>query len=261
MSQGSHGDRPSAVGRDAGATYRISLCMTCMGRLEHVVQTLPLAVSQNPERDVEFVLVNYNSRDGLHEWVQREMRREVDTGRLKYVFLNWPTEFHMAHAKNVSHRAASGEILVNVDADNFATHAYVGAVRAAFAEGNQIVRFDRKDQRIRGGGSGRIAIDRGLFDRLTGYDETMRGWGYEDTDLVERAKLLRARIFYVSADLSQFIRHDDGLRLLRCARKDRAESELKNCEISRENVRRRLAAVNSERGWGLRYDVSAAPRG
>ena len=37
------------------------------------------------------------------------------------------------------------------------------------------------------------ALDRGLFEELNGYDEAFEGWGYEDSDLRNRAMRLRPR--------------------------------------------------------------------
>lgn len=53
---------------------KISFCITCMNRLEHLQATLERNIPDNlPEGQVEFVLLDYYSTDGLHEWVRQHM--------------------------------------------------------------------------------------------------------------------------------------------------------------------------------------------
>ncbi|KKL80749.1 hypothetical protein LCGC14_2001600, partial [marine sediment metagenome] len=50
--------------------YKISFCTTCMGRLYNLKETLPKNIEANGEYpNVEFVILDYNSSDGLGDWV------------------------------------------------------------------------------------------------------------------------------------------------------------------------------------------------
>ena len=51
---------------------KISFCITCMNRLEYLRKTLERNILDNLlEGQVEFVLLDYHSTDGLPEWVRQ----------------------------------------------------------------------------------------------------------------------------------------------------------------------------------------------
>ena len=152
----------------------LSFCITCKGRLHHLKKTLPvnLWICEAYASRVEIVLLDYNSSDGLCEWIPRNLV-------LKVYRTSRPQKFHISHAKNVVHRLASGKFLCNLDADNFLTDGFVRKV------------LSLKENEItygKGGSWGRICITRDAFFALGGYDEAFQGWGMEDKDLVFRAK-------------------------------------------------------------------------
>src|SRR4051812_1473901 len=108
----------------------ISFCTTCMGRLHHVRQTLPenlAAVGYNA--DVEFVLLDYNSADGLEKWVRAEMMGPIATGRLVYWRERSARHFLAAHAKNLAAGLSNGNVICNLDADNFLGGDYAAFLR------------------------------------------------------------------------------------------------------------------------------------
>ena len=227
----------------------ISFCMTCMGRAEQVRQTLPLTLLHNAALNIEVVLVDYNSADHLQEWVLQTLPKEIAEARLKYVRLDWPRRFHRSHAKNVAHRAATGEILINLDADNIATAPYTTSVRCKFGQGFDVVSVDRTDPRVMGGGGGRVAISRELFYRIGGYDETMSGWGYEDVDFTLRASLAGGKMALVDAETLRFIKHEDRLRVA-SGDASRQQTDARNRLISQENLSRGIYRANADKEWG-----------
>ena len=99
---------------------KISYCTTCMGRLNHLQKTYLKNIQNNIDYgNIEFVLINYNSNDGLDEWAQKNLSKLIENGTVKYFLTKDPAHFHMAKAKNLAHRLATGQILVNLDADNY----------------------------------------------------------------------------------------------------------------------------------------------
>src|SRR5690606_26363819 len=64
---------------------RISYCIVCMNRLDHLKKTLLLNLEDTRgDRNVEFVLLDYNSGDGMGEWVKQNLKKEMQFGRLIY---------------------------------------------------------------------------------------------------------------------------------------------------------------------------------
>ncbi len=169
-----------------------------MGRAHHLKETLPQNIRDNPQidgLDIEFVVLNYNSKDDLHEWITQdpEMKEHIESGLLRYGRTIEPEHFHMSHAKNMAHRMASGDIICNLDADNYTGAKFGKFLQMNFEENMDIVMnpshrvsklFD-PDER---GFYGRVVISRENFQKLHGYDETYSGWGGEDTDFMQRAK-------------------------------------------------------------------------
>jgi hypothetical protein len=117
--------------------------------------------------------------------------------------------FHHAHAKNIAHRLARGEIVCNLDADNFTGFGFAQYLIDAFSSGKSIM--------VRSPGGlngtfGRIAMRKMDFEAIGGYDERMDyGWGYEDTDLIKRAIMAGMEEHYIppTNGFLTAIEHDD----------------------------------------------------
>lgn len=185
---------------------KISYCITCKGRLYHLKRTLPLNLaSELKDLDVEFVILNYQSDDGLAEWIKATYPLELASGRLVHAYHSPAPHFKMAHAKNLAHRLSSGDILCNLDADNILPAGYASWLRTRFTKSDDIVISSRRvtpygfaEERIlrrllrlpvpKVGTHGRIAIRRKDFYRLGGYNESYSGWGGDDIDLLLRAR-------------------------------------------------------------------------
>ena len=205
---------------------KISFCTTCMGRAHHLKQTLPQNIRDNPSTngvEVEFVVLNYNSHDDLHEWMTTdpEMVDGIRSGLIKYARTTEPKFFHTAHAKNMAHRLSSDDvdIVCNLDSDNFLGKGFSLFLAKVFREypdsiinpSHKVSRFFPADER---GFLGRIALSRKTFMLLGGYDESFKGWGGEDNNLVRRAKGYGLRHYrFQEMSFLKIIAHDNLLRI------------------------------------------------
>src|SRR5688572_6172397 len=96
---------------------RISICTVCMNRLHHIKQTLPANIAANEDYpNIEFVLLDYNSTDGLSDWIRDEMSEFIENGRLKYYRTEEPLFFDRTHSRNLIVKLATGDVISNVDA-------------------------------------------------------------------------------------------------------------------------------------------------
>lgn len=189
----------------------ISFCGACMGRRHHLEHTLPnnLVVTASFGDDVELVLVDYNSNDGLREWVLSSCAEALESGRLRYFRTDEPTSYSHAHAKNVSHRLARNDLVFNLDADNFVGDGTCQRIDELFAENPRRI--------VRGGLGGRVCLRRSDFvDELGGYDERFTSWGLEDDDLVRRAMRLGLERASIEG-LGHVIRHGGDERFANMA--------------------------------------------
>ena len=193
---------------------RISLCTVCMNRLHHLKHTLKKNIECNLNHpNFEFVLLNYNSSDNLNHWIRENFSHYLEKKVLVYYQTKEPKYFHMSHAKNVAVKCSSGEIVCNIDADNFTGKDFVYYVDESFKNDKNI--FITASQKLGSQDTkGRLCLRRDDFDLLTGYDESMVDYGFEDVDLINRLILLgRKKIQINNPFFLQAIKHSDSERL------------------------------------------------
>jgi len=163
----------------------ISFCITCRDRLHHLKETLPKNLVDNENYpNLDFVILDYNSSDGLDEWLRLNHLSLIQSGRIKYYRTDHPDYFQFSHAKNIAHKLAKGEIVCNLDADNFTGPGFASFLADRFKENtHRVIHASWKNDV---GSAGRIATPKDYFLLVGGYEERMVGFGYEDPNLVLR---------------------------------------------------------------------------
>jgi len=199
---------------------KISLCTTSMNRLEYLKETIVNNLKSNDDcDDLEFVLLDYNSTDGTEQWVRENLLEYIESGRLNFYKENTAEHFLPPHSRNVSIRVATGDVICNVDADNFINDGFASYLQRSFS-------IDYGDKRLvmnhpdvffpKGGGChGRIAMWRQDFMYLGGYPEKFEGWGEEDNDLNRRI-MDNTEVFHrgmIHWSYLTDIKHDDEVRV------------------------------------------------
>lgn len=172
--------------------HKISFCTTCMNRLDDLMITLPANINANEDYpDLEFVLLDYNSSDGLGGWIRNKMMRHIKSGRLVYYRTEEPTHYSMTHSRNVAFKLATGDIVNSLDADNFTFDGKPMAMswaswlnKQANENPENVVFCKTRQVTIL---HGRIGFYKREFMELGGYNEDIKGYGFDDQDLVERA--------------------------------------------------------------------------
>lgn len=239
--------------------YRISLCITCMGRLSDLTRTLPVNLELNAAYpQLEFVLLDYNSNDGVGDWIQREMRSYIKTGRLVYFRTEEPQFYSMSHSRNLAFKLASGEIVNNLDADNYTLDlalsesdrpsecfaAYLNRLanqqpeRALFAKSRRLMR-------------GRLGFFRSEFiDQLGGYDEQLQGYGHDDHDLRDRAWHLGFRSFFFGGQYYSRLKTSGRQKVENMEAKNWRLTEKQNKRLSAANISKAVFRANVGREWG-----------
>ena len=163
------------------------------------------------------MLLNYNSQDGLHEWI-RQFGSAIEAGTLRYVHERSDPHFHTTKAKNLAHFAATGEYVVNLDGDNF-----IGDTIARYRK------FWRKhpDLVIQGwcgtngdGTFGRVGMAKRHFLALGGYDEEMLSGAIDDLDLIRRAEARKFRVINLAQLGVAAIRNDKSEQIRYAAKKE-----------------------------------------
>ena len=143
----------------------------------------------------EWVFVDWASNDLLLGYLT-DQRDKLPCGgqNIKIISTrNRELEWSFARAKNSGLRVANGNLMANVDADNFITAKWVNALSKATSNRGLNIPIciippgrQRSDAHF-GGAGGRIVLHRTVVELLRGYDESFVGYGYEDLDVIVRA--------------------------------------------------------------------------
>jgi predicted glycosyltransferase involved in capsule biosynthesis len=229
----------------------VSFCTACMNRLNHLRQTLPTNLQNNTGcPSVEFVVLDYSSSDGLKEWIEKEMGNYLNTGRLVYYLANGFQYFHHAHAKNAAHRLARGEIVCNLDADNFTGQRFAEYLVESFSGKERLIVRAQKKYR---GTFGRIAMRKIDFELIGGYDERMKfGWGNEDMDIINRASMMgfREHLIPIHSTFLKAIQHSRKDRIRHTQFQNQSESRQIHRVLSLNSIKRKEFIANRGKLWG-----------
>lgn len=244
----------------------ISFGTSCMGRLAHLEQTyienIETALDQDP--GTKFVLLNYNSQDGMDKWVKCNLIKYIKKGTVKYLRNTTATEFSQARTKNITLKHGLHEVVCNLDADNIITTRYM----------KKIIRVWNDDTcRIGGGGVvteddvvvscpmphvfGRVSMYKKTLITMGGFDEQMRGWGGEDIDFYLRYRHLYKRglrhmYHQGSHDISNRNVFED---IFGCPPSGKITNPEKNNNninkaISNSNIEKGILVANAGKLWG-----------
>lgn len=192
---------------------KIAFCITCMNRLSHLQETLIKNIEDNNSPDeVEFILLDYNSSDGLDEWV-KTLTPYLSSGILVYYRTDFPIHYDRSHSRNMAFRLSNADILCNLDADNYLGKGFANYVIDVFKTNSENKIFITSDFSCRDI-FGRICILKNDFQKVRGYNEILIGYGAEDIDIYYRLiRLGYEQIVFNRKEFCNVIHHSDKERI------------------------------------------------
>jgi len=191
---------------------KISFCTVAMNRLHHLQSTLIRNIIDNQENatGVEFVLLDYNSADGLEAWIKNECSEYVEAGVLKYYKTETPAYFDRSHSRNMAFKLATGDVLCNVDADNFLGYGFAGFVRGEFEKKSALFLITNSRQKDT---IGRVCVKKEDFYAVNGYNEKFEGYGFEDMEFYTRLTQHDLKpVYFSQPEFLKVISHSDAER-------------------------------------------------
>jgi len=249
---------------------KISYLTSCMGRVHHLKQTFIQNIkdAENSDIEIEFVLLNWNSNDGLNDWffkvVVPEVSQQKDLdenncigiknskNKIKYLRTKKQKYFHMSQTKNITAKNSSGNILCWVDADNYITNGFTDHILSV-AESPEVNSLLLRPE-SGSDSAGKIVIDRESFFSVNGYDESMYGWGFEDDDFRSRVQKSNKNIHFETYPLcfSKSLQHGTAERIQNYDLENTSGGLCRdrNLEISKINLSKNIYTANSGKSWG-----------
>jgi hypothetical protein len=157
--------------------------------------------------------------------------------------------WHMSRSKNIAHRLGSGDVLVNLDCDNFLGNT-IEVVREPLERGVKAIHLWSG---TKGDGTcGRIAVTREVFHSLGGYDESFQPVGHDDLDLLKRIKHAGHAVEYIPCPPNSAIinTREEALRYCAPTGLTWMESTMQNRRQSDQNVANGRLVANEGKKWG-----------
>lgn len=237
----------------------LSFCITCKNRLWQIERTLIKNLEDNIKlkSKIEFVLVDFNSNDGLGDWVKERFKMELKDGYLKYYFTNDLPHWHASIGKNTAHLFANGKILTNLDCDNFTGQNGAQFILDHFGKHKQPIVMHQFSANGSDGSFGRISVLKDFFYYTGGYDEAFYPMGFQDADLIIRLWMLGLKYVRIKdSNYSQAIRNTKSEGLANCNSDMTYEDmNMSNRDLSFENISRSKNPVRNNGVFGIHKNV------
>jgi hypothetical protein len=228
---------------------KITICTTCMNRTYDLKSTYikNLEICKKYP-NIDCVLLNYNSKDDLDDFVQNELQSYIDSGLLNYYKTTEPEFYEMGHSRNIAFKLGNGDIVNNIDADNYLQDYYIKIINLLAQNNNDNTIFVKGKRMMHGV----LGIYKSKFLELGGYDEDLSGYGYDDHDLVNRFMALGGKMMWwcnllpINRIKTKREEKSKNMKI-----KDWKISEDKNKEISLTKLKNKEFIANKNKSWGV----------
>lgn len=228
---------------------RLSFCTACKGRAHHLRQVYRANIDAGLRAgdDLEYVLLNADSPDDMHEWVMDELRSYIRDGVLSYYRATAEIPIYsIPVADNTVIRLATG------DAVNLITTSYVKEIRAILSAekaGRPLACAPAPCER---GTTGRLTLMKREFLSLGGYDERLLNWGYQDIDFARRAQASGMTLHpWTRATAGGVIQHPNAERnRFQATLEPLTQSNARNAALSNRAISSGQLVANRGQPWG-----------
>jgi glycosyltransferase involved in cell wall biosynthesis len=178
-----------------------SIIVACKNRLQHLQQTLPTFVGQS---HAEVIVVDYGCTQHTTDWVHAHYPSVI------VVEVIDDPVFSLSRARNMGARSANGTFLLFTDADVLMAQDLGLWIFENVKPGAYYTVQQNGDSPL----SGTVICARHDFEKMGGYDEVFRGWGWEDLDLYARFVTRNVRAKKFDSTYLHAIEHGDEERQL-----------------------------------------------
>ena len=222
-----------------GQEVIISLCIPVHARMYDLKKIMPHLIEvAKASPPVEIVILDYNSPDDLEEYI-----KTVESSAISYIKYNGRDYYHMAHARNLSVRCATGEYIMITSADIYPDGMFLDKARQMINDGCIWMHASQY--------TGVIVCEREEFISAGGYDERFEFYGPEDTELDARLKRRGGKFGFLPNGLLHVIKtpNSEKVKNYRLPLSKR-EMHQRMKLIYEENNRAEIMVANQDKEWG-----------
>lgn len=177
----------------------ISFCTTVKNRTWQLKQTLPSNIKYiNSFPNTKILILNYNTEDDLTDYLFSNFKKELENGKIEYYILEDRLQgFDMSLAKNLIHLQAKEGVVFNLDADNFINDLLIHELKTlpdnTILLPKQSSEYSHKHYKDTGR-CGRLGMSFSTYLAIGGYDESIKGLGADDGNIVMRGHAKGCRL-------------------------------------------------------------------
>lgn len=204
-----------------------------MNRLEHIKETYLFNIDTAMQSGLkfEFVLLDWSSTDGLQDWIKSNLSQYINDGIVKIISIEGKNVFDRSKTLNILGKSCQGELICNLDADNYLCLDFLFSIKKVFDENlNSIIHCRGRPKRGWRGIFGRIVYRKDYFLKIRGYDELMTGYGEEDMDFLNRyCHYFKPKLVILREDdCGKCIHHGINEQMKMSKNKSRSDNNIKN---------------------------------
>lgn len=205
----------------------VTFVVTCMGRLAHLKQTLPLLATVAP-----VVVVDYSCPDKAGQWVvdagliQQDVVRVISVPDQKF--------FNMARARNEGAKSVRTEWVGFFDADMIVQPGFAEEVGkwTEFSNAKVWLGFHKRSA----GFAGFIVCRSVDYLAVDGFDEAATGYGYEDCAFKEKLAHICPAFHALPIGILKHIPHSDAERVKHFENKNKEQTYQNNVDLLTRKV-------------------------
>lgn len=210
---------------------KISIIIPCKNRLYHLLQCLPGVLNQTYQ-DLEVIIVDFNCPQNTGKVISEQFsdpRIKIFKAKVK------KDHWNLSESRNAGFMESTGPILLFLDADTVVQPTFIEYAVKELNEKTFVTGLIAPPWN----GCGCAMVNRADFVRVRGYNEALKGWGYEDFDFYKRMEATLEHRFF-RPELIVNLQHDNSIRNEFHGGADIHENCKQNHEISQTTFKSRV---------------------
>lgn len=189
--------------RENMTTYTVSIATACMNRHENLIQCLPGWLTLPVE---QIIIVDWSSDQS----VRNIIRSRYTTDRIVVITVKNQQYWHLTKAFNLALSACKSSHILKLDCDYFCSE---NLIKELYFGRNSFCHI--RHENLKGENkflSGLFAADLNLLRKVNFFDERIRSYGWDETDLFRRVYWHAEKILKVNSKSVSHLPHTEDQR-------------------------------------------------